>query len=85
MRPGEAQRARRELGRHLVGGMEAGEVVGMEADRELVGHEAAPSVGAALGVHRALDPAQDLDRLESGPEEAGARALHEALEEALHA
>ena len=40
---GEAQRAGGELGGDLVGGIEAGEVVGMEADRELVGHEAAPT------------------------------------------
>ena len=57
----------------------------MQANRELVGHEAATACRLPIRVHRALDPTKDLEGLESGLEQPCARALHEALEEALHA
>ena len=57
----------------------------MQADREPIGNEARATVGAALRFHRALDPPEDLHRLQSGPEEASAGAFDEALEEALDA
>ena len=56
----------------------------MESDGELVGDEARPALGAALGLHRTLDPAKDLEGLEPGLEQASAGSLDEALEEALH-
>ena len=57
----------------------------MQPDDVTVGHEAALPVGVAPGLHRPLDAPEDLDRLEPGPEQAGARAFDEPLEEALHA
>ena len=82
---GEAQRPEASSAATSSAGMEAGEVVGMQADGELIGHEAALAVRAAVGLHRAFDPPEDLDRLEPGPEQARAGAFDEPLEEALHA
>ena len=57
----------------------------MESDRESIRNEAPPAIRAALGLHGAFDPPEDLHGLQSGPEEACAGAFDEALEEALHA
>ncbi len=57
----------------------------MEPHEELIRDEARATLGAALRLHRALDAAENLHRLEPRAEDASARALHEPLEEALHA
>jgi hypothetical protein len=82
---GVAQRTGGKVGRDLFCGIEAAEIPWVEADGESVGDEARPARDASLGVHRALDPAEDLKGLQARAEEACARAFHETLEKALHA
>ena len=81
---GEDQGTIGELRREGAGHVpEAVEVVRVEVDDEPVRDERPVGGGQALGLHRALDPALELDRLESGPEQARGRSLEEAFEEPL--
>ena len=80
------RRARRRRGRRRPrrgGRPKRLEVGRVEVDRVPVGDADPVAARPPLALHRPLDPALDLDRLETGPEEAGRRALEEALEEAL--
>ena len=55
----------------------------MEVDHEPVRGERAIGGGQAFGLHRALDAALQLDRLEACPEQARRRTLEKAFEEPL--
>ena len=81
----ERERSGGELTGDLLRRRERGEIVGVDVDQELVRHEPRTALGPPLRLHRPLDTAQDLDRLELGSEQPRAGAFHEPLEEALHA
>ena len=73
-----------ELGRERAGHVaERLEIGRMEVDDEPVRGERAIRGGQPLGLHGALDPPLQLDRLEACPEQARGRTLEEAFEEPL--
>ena len=84
VRPGERQRAVGELGGEGAGHVaELGQVGRVEVDDEAVRDERPVRGRQALRLHRAFDPALELDRLDARAEEASRRALEESFEEPL--
>ncbi len=84
MRSGERQgtigELRCERARHVA---EIGEIGRVQVDDESVGDEGSIGSRQALCLHRPLDPALELDRLEARAEEASRRALKDPFEEPL--
>jgi hypothetical protein len=81
---GEGEGGVGEVARQLRGGpAQTGQVV--RGEMEGISIRDPDPVGASppLPLHRPLDPALELDRLEPGPEQPGRGTLEEALEEAL--
>ena len=86
MTPGEDERGVGEIAGDLVEGVpEALDVGRVEVDRVPVRDADPVAARPPLALHGALDPALDLDRLETGPEEASRGSFEEALEQALEA
>ena len=56
-------------------GAQRGEVVRRQPDDEAVRHDRPPAIADTVGLHRPLDPALDLDRTETRPEDPGGLAL----------
>ena len=82
--PGEEQGAIRELRGDLsIASPSPARSSGWRWTTKRFGDERSLCSGPPLALHRALDPALDLDRLEAGPEEAGRRPFEEAFEEPL--
>ena len=70
----------------LVGGIAQRRQVGrIEVDGVQVGDPHPVVTGPPFALHRTLDPALDLDRLEPGSEQASRGPFEEALEQALEA
>src|SRR6188508_2377017 len=84
MRARERQGAVRELGgkrgRHVA---ELGQVGRVEVDDEAVRGEGPVRRRQTFGLHRALDPPLELDRLHARAEETSRRALKQSFEEPL--
>ncbi len=85
MRPCKSECIFRELGSERAG--HAGELGGIdraEVHGEPVGNDRSIGGAPPVTLHLALDPAKQLDRLQSSPKEPGRWPLEETFEEPLH-